>query len=135
MRSSARRFAYQLAVRLGRTNVDALLRSLTAKQFAEWQAYARLEPFAESRADWRAALLAKTMFDLNQRLVDALFALHGIERSKRPKITQADIKDFLLTWKEEDSTPPKAMKKQTWKEQLAIVEMIMHAYSVPGKNV
>jgi hypothetical protein len=125
-----------MAVRLGRVNVDAMLRSLTAKQFTEWQAYARLEPFAETRADWRTASLSKMLFDQNQKLIDALFAVNGAEKGKRPKIIQTTIQDFLLTWKEEEVAlvrPPK--RKQTWQEQLAIVEMIVHAHSVPGKNM
>jgi hypothetical protein len=123
-----------MAVRLGRVNVDAMLRSLTAKQFMEWQAYARLEPFGETRADWRAASISKTLFDLNQKLVDTLFAVNGAEKSKRPKIIETKLQDFLLTWKDEESTPPTPKKRQTWQEQLAIVEMIVHAHSVPGKN-
>jgi hypothetical protein len=122
-----------MAVRLGRVNVDAMLRSLTAKQFAEWQAYARMEPFGEMRQDWRVASLAKTIFDVNQKLVDALFAVNGAEKSKRPKVVQTTLQDFVLEWKESEE-PPKPKKKQTWQEQLAIVEMIVHAHSVPGVN-
>jgi hypothetical protein len=123
-----------MAVRLGRVNVDAMLRSLTAKQFAEWQAYARLEPFGETRADWRAASISKAIFDQTQKLTDTLFAVNGAEKSKRPKMVATKLDDFLLTWKEAESTPPKERKRQTWQEQLAIVEMIVHAHSVPGKN-
>ena len=48
-----RRFAYRLALRLGRSNVDAMLRSMTAKQFHEWMVFAELEPFGEDREDAR----------------------------------------------------------------------------------
>ena len=48
-----RRFAYRLALRLGRSNVDAMLRSMTAKQFQEWMTFAELEPFGEDREDAR----------------------------------------------------------------------------------
>jgi hypothetical protein len=123
-----------MAVRLGRVNVDRMLRSLTAKQFAEWQAYARLEPFTERLEDWRTAYLAKTMFDLNQRLVDTLFAVNGVEKGKRPKVVKTELKDFLLEWAEATIGSPVKKKKQTWQEQLAIVQMIVHAHSVPGKN-
>jgi hypothetical protein len=124
-----------MAVKLGRINVDEMLRSLTAKQFAEWQAYARIEPFTEKLEDWRVALLAKAIFDANQRLIDAIFAVNGAEKHKRPKIVETKLDDFLLVWREEESSkPPAAKKKQTWEEQFAIIEMIMHAHSVPGKN-
>lgn len=53
-----------MAVRLGRVNVDAMLRSLTAKQFAEWERYAQLEPFDELRADYRAAQIASMVFNM-----------------------------------------------------------------------
>ncbi len=45
-------------------NVDAMLRSLTAKQFAEWEHYARLEPFNETRADYRAASIREMVFNM-----------------------------------------------------------------------
>jgi len=112
-----------------------MLRSITAKQFAEWQAYARIEPFTEKLADWRIASIAKAIFDANQRLIDALYAVNGAEKSKRPKIIETKLDDFLLVWKEQDGDkPPPQKRKQTWQEQLAIVEMIMHAHTVAGKN-
>lgn len=60
------RFAYQMAVRLGRVNVDAMLRSITAKQFAGWVAYARMEPFNELRADYRAASVVAMIANVNR---------------------------------------------------------------------
>jgi len=35
-----------------------MLAMLPARKLAEWRAYAALEPFDETRADWRAATIA-----------------------------------------------------------------------------
>ena len=50
---------------MGQVNVDAMLRSLTAKQLQEWLAYAKLEPFDEKRADYRAAQIAQMVLLVN----------------------------------------------------------------------
>lgn len=44
-----RLFAYRLAAHLGWPNVDEMLGVMTARQFAEWQAYYACEPFG---MDW-----------------------------------------------------------------------------------
>lgn len=36
--------------------------------FYEWQAYARLNPFTEARADWRAAMLASQFSNMMSAL-------------------------------------------------------------------
>jgi hypothetical protein len=68
----------------GNVNVDAMLRSITAKQFMEWEMYYRTDPFDERRADYRNAMLC------------ALIA--NIVRGKKGKAFTAD--DFLLEFKE-----------------------------------
>ncbi len=76
-------------MKLGRANVDALLRSLTAKQFVGWECYARLEPFDEIRADYRAARIAQVIANVN-----------------RGKDTNAYTDEsFLLRYKEDDDEP------------------------------
>ena len=42
-----------------------MLRSLTAKQFAEWEHYARLEPFSELRQDIRIASIVQMLHNVN----------------------------------------------------------------------
>ncbi len=100
-----------MAVRLGRVNVDAMLRSLTAKQFFEWEAYARMEPFSEVRADYRAASIRAMIHNVN------------VEEKY-----QKDIDHFLLKWKDE-ATP-----KQSWQDKKAIAMAICAAWSVRGKD-
>jgi len=130
-RNTHRYFAYQLAERLGRANVDALLRSLTAKQFREWEEYARLRPWEDTdrRADWRAALVTKQIFDSNQRLVDVVLAAAGVAKHKRPRFVELELKDFLLQW-ESDEDASKPRRKQTWQEQWKIVERINSIFAL-----
>jgi hypothetical protein len=55
-----------MAVFFRRLNVDAMLRSLTAKQFMEWEAFFSLEPWtleSELRADYRAASIRQTIYN------------------------------------------------------------------------
>lgn len=86
-----------------------MLRSITAKQFLEWQEYARLEPFNELRDDYRAASIVSMIFNM---AVD--------KKDRKP------IADFLLKW---EGTVEEAPKKQTWQEQQAIARVIVAAYS------
>ena len=104
-----------------------MLRRITAKQFQQWEHYAVIDPLegSERRADWRTALICKYLFDTQQRVIQAVLAAGGIERHKRPKFVDLELKDFVLQWEESTPKPPK--KKQTWQEQWEIIEMIMHA--------
>jgi len=38
---------------------------MSAQEFAEWIAYAQVEPWGEQRADLRAALICKILADIN----------------------------------------------------------------------
>ena len=98
-----------MAVRLGQPNVDKMLRSLTAKQFMEWEEYARLEPFNELRADYRTASIVQMLANVN-----------------RPKGHKAyTLQDFLLHYE----LPEAAPRRQTWQEQKAIAKAICMAFS------
>jgi hypothetical protein len=44
-----------------------MLRGMTASQFAEWRAYADLEPFDETRADLRTADVVRTLININRK--------------------------------------------------------------------
>lgn len=111
-RSPRRRFAYQLAVRLGRVNVDAMLRYITAKQFAEWEAYAQLDPFDELRADSRAALIAQV--------------LANIHRGKGQRAYM--LKDFLLKFGELEK-----VRRQTPEEQFNILKLLARVQAMQVK--
>lgn len=53
-------FVFRLALAL-RCTVSELLIRVSSRELAEWQAYARLEPFGERHADLRSAIVAATM--------------------------------------------------------------------------
>ncbi len=58
-----RRFAYRLALAVGRLDVDAVLAELPRRALLEWLAYAELEPWDQDRADARAAIVAATVYN------------------------------------------------------------------------
>lgn len=102
-----------MAVRLGVVNVDAMLRSLTAKQFQEWVHYAALEPFDDTRADYRAASIVQMLYNAN--------------RGKDAK--PMTLSDAVLKFGEQE---PK--KKQTWEMQLAIARSMTAAANAMAKQ-
>lgn len=51
----------RLALQLGRADVDAMLESITSRQFAEWQAFFELEPFGSRWDDLRFGQLAAVL--------------------------------------------------------------------------
>lgn len=98
-----------MAVRLGVWDVEVIKRGLTAKKFIEWMAYAELEPFDETRADYRAASIAQIIANTN--------------RAKDQKPYTLD--DVLLKFN--DDAPKQ--KKQHWKEQAAIMSLYARAHA------
>jgi len=92
-------FAYQLAVMLGHVNVDEMLRSITAKQFMEWEAYSQLAPFPHFRSDYNAASIVKALWDIardrtrhpNPFSLDDVVVRYGMDAE--PKKTAEGMKD------------------------------------------
>lgn len=91
-----------------RVDVDNIARSLTAKQFINWEAYARLEPFGEKRADWRAAQIVKMIFDMAVVAKDRKYKLE----------------DFLLKFEED-------FKEKPVQDQFAMMKILAAAYAAP----
>jgi hypothetical protein len=87
-------------LKLGRVDVERMLRSMSATQFRAWVSYAELEPFDETRADRRAALIAWMLAEINR------------DRKKRPSAWK--IEDFLLKYGDDITR-----RRQTWQEQQA----------------
>lgn len=83
-----------------------MCRLLTPEQFLRWIAFAELEPFGDVRADYRAALQAKTAWDIARDV------------KKHPKPFK--LEDFLLA-RMFDPAPRPAEKAQpltqTWEQQ------------------
>lgn len=67
MARPAWRFAYRLALALGQPNVRTMLSGLTGRELLEWEAFDRIEPFGEERADLRTGILASTLCNLRGR--------------------------------------------------------------------
>lgn len=87
---------------------------MTPRQFAEWLEYERLEPFGDRRADYRAALIAMMLANINR------------DTKRRP--TPWKLEDFLLA-NGEGAEAPRGKRKQTWQEQLAIAKAIATAFN------
>lgn len=100
-----------MAVRLGIANVDAMARSLTAKQLLEWEAYEDLEPFGELRQDYRIASIVTMLANIN--------------RGKGKKAYT--LEDFVVKFGEQEK------KKQTWKEQANIMKLYARMHAVLEK--
>jgi hypothetical protein len=51
---------------LGMT-VNQMLRAMPASELAEWEAYWRIEPWGEARADLRAGIVASTLANAHRK--------------------------------------------------------------------
>lgn len=78
---------------------------MSAREFAEWMAYSRIEPWGEERADYRAALICKISADI------------ATPKGKQPM----KLQDFLLKF---DREP----KVQTTEEMIGTVAQINAIY-------
>jgi hypothetical protein len=83
---------------------------MTAKQFAGWEQYARLEPFDETRQDWRVASIVTMMANL-----------WGREHDAKGKVTGKPYtyEDFVVKFGE-----PVPKQPQTWQQQLEILKIL-----------
>lgn len=77
---------------------------MSSLEFTEWIAYAKLEPFGERRADWRAAQIVAMLANVN--------------RGKGQRAYE--VKDFLLQFGRPEP--------QSWEHQLRIVEALNAAF-------
>lgn len=83
---------YDLALALGEWDIDAL-EQMPLRRLVEWQAYHQLNPFGETRADWRAGMIAATMVNLSP---------YVRVRNKKPK-------DFMPEFRPRERMTPKQM--------------------------
>lgn len=106
-----------MAVKLGIVNVDRMLDprrgGLTAKQLKAWEHYAELEPFDETRADWRAASIVTMIANVN----------------RDPKKKGYAMKDLVLKFNDE---PVK--RTQTWQDQDAMLRVIAAQSALFARN-
>lgn len=90
-----------------------MLRELTSKQFLEWLAYARFEPFDEVRSDYRAAQIAQMVLMVNL--------------GKGAKLPTLD--ELVLKFEDAEAKPA-----QDWRAMKAITQLIAAAYAEPEKH-
>lgn len=96
-----------------------MLRSLTAKQFAEWEHYANLEPFDEVRSDYRTAAIVGM--------------IHNTAVSSQ---YQRPFADFLLRWEEEQDQEVTIDDYETAKRKEELfIAMLTAAYSTQAKGL
>ena len=86
-----------------------MLRSLTAKQLQEWLEYAKVEPFDEVRADYRAAQIAQMVLLVNL--------------AKGAKIPT--LEELVLKF---ETVQAATEAKPDWRKMKAITQMIAEAY-------
>lgn len=94
---------------MGVTSVDNLLENLTAKEFKEWMEFYAIEPFGENRQALNTGIIASVIANAN--------------RTKNSKVFKPQ--DFIPEFKE---------SKQSWKEQLSIVETMNTFYGGVDKR-
>ena len=99
---------------LGRADVAQLQREISSREFAEWLAFYRLEPFGEERADLRMAVLAALIANVNRN------------PKKRRVFTP---EDFMPKFEPPSDSPRGAGGegeggRQTWQQQKSIMQRL-----------
>ncbi len=61
----ALRFAYRLALALGRADVEEMLRGMSAREFVRWWAFYAVEPWGFREENRRVALLGTTIANVS----------------------------------------------------------------------
>ena len=99
-----------------------LLDELSAYEIAEWEAYDRLDPIGEFRADFRMAELATVITNIAIKWA-----------AGKKKVDLVDILDFIPKW---DAGAPKEVKKQSVEEmKKALKEIANHAKKQPKADL
>lgn len=92
-----------------------MLRSLTAKQFLEWQAAYEIEEFGDRRADARAAYIVR--------------GLYNIHRDQKKHSLPFDLNEFIADFLEQMEELEAKPRKQTWQEQKAMAMSIAATFN------
>lgn len=72
-----------------------MLAEMSSAQFAEWRAYAQIEPFGEDRADLRAGIVASTIANANRGKGQKPFTAQQFMPSFEPE-TEEQARDRLI---------------------------------------
>ncbi|MBX9885875.1 MAG: DUF4035 domain-containing protein [Novosphingobium sp.] len=74
---------------------------MTAAEFADWMAYERLEPWGETRADFRAGMIASTVFNaFRGKAAEPKTPVDFMHKFDAPpkRTDVADIHTRMLAW-------------------------------------
>lgn len=91
---------------------------MSSPEWSGWIAYESLEPWDETRADWRAAMLA------------SLYVNAHIDHKKHKPTTPSD---FMPAFDKADVEPAKE-KRQTVEQQRQAIELLASAFGVKAKQ-
>jgi hypothetical protein len=89
--------------------VDELLSRISSRELSEWQVYSQIEPWGETRADWRSGIVAAVIANVNRAKGQPAYSPETFIPRFGPQ------------------------PEQGWEEQLAIVEMLNVAFG--GKDM
>lgn len=92
-----------MTLAIGGCTVAELKQRMTAQEFQDWKAFYLVEPFGNTREDHRAGIIAATL-------------ANTFKKKSAKRYTPADF------------FPDYAPRRQTWQEQLAIVEALNAAF-------
>jgi hypothetical protein len=84
------------------------LKSLTAKQLAEWEEYSKIDPIGKWREDYRLAYLAMLITNLT-------IQVHGKRGAQLAK-----FEDFLLEW-DSEGTKTTSTKQQSVEDMRSVL--------------
>lgn len=99
---------------MGVYNVDEMLRGMSAKQFAGWQAYDALETFSRRRLDYLFASVVQTLWNINRDI------------KKHPNPFKID--DFLLDF--EEKPPKKSITAEEAKKKMMLLTAMFTGVSI-----
>lgn len=92
--------AFKLCLKLGYAHPDKLLKELTSEQLAEWAAFLRIEPDADSRSDVLQAQLLTLTANINRGKDDAPFSpydfLPWVEKPPEKELSEKENTEGLM---------------------------------------
>ena len=97
---------------------------MTAGQLAEWEAYDRLDPIGEWRADFRIASLQAFI----QNIVTSIYAKKGTSKKLSVPL------DFMPDWSNELDRTPEKMSTEQIKSQLLSIAKAHNKRILKQKN-
>ena len=92
---------------------------MSSREYAEWLAYAEIEPIGVDRSDLQAGVIAATVANTHR----------DVEQTPEPYKPADFIHEF---WPLDDETGEEELR-QSWQEQLALVEALNAAFG--GKDL